>query len=63
MVAHLWLMDQDISGNTIVNILQNNSHQQFQVDWLNFDGMVVHSLEAKKSQFLAPCRNLLEWYL
>lgn len=32
---------------TIVNILQSNSHQQFQVDWLNFDGVVVSSLEAK----------------
>jgi hypothetical protein len=51
MMKHLWLMDRDISGNTIVNILQNNSHQQFQVDWLNFDGMVVHSLEAKSHNF------------
>lgn len=32
---------------TVVNILQSNSHNQFQVDWLNFDGVVVSSLEAK----------------
>ncbi|XP_057873676.2 uncharacterized protein LOC131079678 isoform X2 [Cryptomeria japonica] len=32
---------------TTTNILQSNLHQPFMVDWLNYDGVVVNSLEAK----------------